>query len=213
MPVSGPSSQRARPKGWAFLGIALLCAGALEPSAARAQQWEALKPISDETPPAFCSRGYALSHLRCRGRYCDDIVASCTRYSVPPASAADQLAYWTAWYSEEKSGDFINGSNFPRLSDDYSIAVGVQCRGRYCDDMRLLMQPMRGRNAPTMESKADYPICRRSTKFSEETPSPPQPKPPQGKWMEFIRRIGCSGDYCDNLTIEWCRVWHQGWSW
>jgi hypothetical protein len=211
MPVVGPSSPRARLRVWTLLGLALFCSGALEPSDAFAQQWEALKPISEETPPAICSLGYALSHLRCRGSYCDDVVATCARYAMPPASAAEAAPYWTAWFSEEKSGHFINGSNFPRLSDDYSVAVGVQCRGRYCDDMRLLMQPMRGRNAPTMDSKAEYPICRLSSKFSEETPLPAMAARPRGKAMEFVRRIGCSGDYCDNLTIEWCRVWHDGW--
>lgn len=177
---------------------------------------QALPWISEETGPAVCARGYALSKFQCRGSYCDDIQATCTRYADPPAVPSAQPTYWTAWFSEEKKDDVIDGSNFPKLLNGYSIAIGLQCRGRYCDDIRLLMQPLsrtrRPRETPlpltpTMDSKSDYPDCRLSSRFSEEVGAAvPSPNPPIGMAKEFVRRVGCSGRYCDNIQVEWCKV-------
>lgn len=47
---------------------------ALSPLAALAQD---LPWISEETPPAACSTGFAIAKLRCAGRYCDNIKPSC----------------------------------------------------------------------------------------------------------------------------------------
>ena len=186
---------------------------ALTPASAWAEAYT-LPFISEEgAPVAQCRSGYALSSLRCARSYCDNIQATCTAYDAPPARRSTQAPYWTAWFSEEKKADVIDGSNFPRLANAYSIAIGLQCRGRYCDDLRLLMLPMSGAGVPTLDSKAEFPLCRRSIRFSEEQRFPPQPAPPQGKSMEFIRRVGCSGAYCDNLQIEWCKVFHSGWNW
>lgn len=166
-----------------------------------------LPPISEENGPAICPAGHALLRLRCTGRYCDNIQATCTRYAAPPFVASSQPSYWTSWFSEERSGDVVEGSNFPRLANNYAVAIGLQCRGRYCDDIRLLMLPMRGPNVPTLDSKAENPICRVSAPFSEENGGmSPRPSAHVGKWMELIHRVGCSGRYCDNLRIEWCRA-------
>lgn len=75
--------------------------------------------------------------------------------------------------------------------------------------MRLRMLPLSGRNVPTLDSKAEQPLCRLSTRFSEEASVPPSPAAPVGKSMEFIRRVGCSGSYCDNLQVEWCKVFRN----
>jgi hypothetical protein len=172
---------------------------------------EELPWISEETQAALCSPGHALVSLRCRGSYCDNIKPICALYPSFGEQASTQPTYWTDWFSEEKNGDVQDGSNFPKLSDQYSLAVGLQCRGRYCDDLRLLMLPMRGTNVPTMDSKAEYPQCRLSVRYSEEAGRGiiPQPNPPVGKSEEFIRRVGCSGGYCDNLQIEFCKVFHK----
>ncbi|MCE9522835.1 MAG: hypothetical protein K8S25_10440 [Alphaproteobacteria bacterium] len=163
--------------------------------------------ISEETPPAFCATGFALAKLKCAGRYCDNVKGTCWRYADPPSVPSSQASYWTNWFSEERSGEMIEGANFPKLADNYSVAVGIQCRGRYCDDMRLLMLPLRGPRVATLDSKSDYPICRISPSFSEEAGNAaPQPAAPSPAFIEFIHRVGCSGRYCDNLRIEWCRV-------
>lgn len=190
------------------LWLALSALVALSPLAALAQD-STLPWISEETRGVGCNPGYALSKLKCSGRYCDNIQATCTRYAIPPAASSAQAPYWTAWFSEERSGDVLEGSNFPKLANAYSVAVGIQCRGRYCDDIRLRMLPLSGRNVPTLDSKAEQPLCRLSTRFSEEASVPPSPSAPVGKSMEFIRRVGCSGSYCDNLQIEWCKVFRN----
>ena len=171
---------------------------------------EALPWISEETDAALCSSGRALVGLRCRGSYCDDILPICALYPGVGEHALTQPTYWTDWFSEAKNADVNDGSNFPRLKDQYSLAVGVQCGGRYCDNMRLLMLPMRGVGVPTMDSKAEYPQCRFSVRYSEEAGRRiPLPNPPVGKSEEFIRRVGCSGGYCDNLQVEFCKVFHK----
>ena len=181
--------------------IAALVLGAM-PALADTLPW-----ISEENGPAICPAGQALVRLRCSGRYCDNIQASCTRYAEPPFVASSQPSYWTAWFSEEKSADVVDGSNFPRLADNYSVAIGLQCRGRYCDDIRLLMLPLRGPKVPTLDSKSEFPICRVSKPFSEENGGRSErPSAYIGKWTELIHRVGCSGSYCDNLRIEWCRA-------
>jgi hypothetical protein len=187
----------------------VIATSAVSALSAHGQPTLALPQISDETGPVSCPPGFALSKLSCSGRYCDEINATCARYAAPPGSTSQERSYWTDWFSEEGPGQTIDGSNFPRLSNNYSIAVGIQCRGDYCDDIRLQMLPLRGRDVPTLDSKAEAPQCRLSTRFSEETTSPPSPDPPLGKSMEFIRRVGCSGRYCDNLQIEWCKVFHN----
>lgn len=181
--------------------MAALVLGAM-PAVAETLPW-----ISEENGPAICPAGHALLRLRCSGRYCDNIQATCTRYAVPPFVASSQASYWTPWFSEEQNGDVVEGSNFPQLSDNYAVAIGLQCRGSYCDDIRLLMQPLRGPNVPTLDSKAQTPVCRVSKPFSEENGGRSErPSAYIGKWMELVHRIGCSGSYCDNLRIEWCRV-------
>lgn len=193
--------------------FALLLATLTLISAAHADAY-LLPTISEEGGPvAKCNPGYALTRLKCTGSYCDNIQGTCTKYAEPPALRSTGTQYWTDWYSEEKSQDVLDDSNFPALKDSYSIAVGLQCRGRYCDDMRFLMQPMRGANSPTMDSKSEYPVCRRSTRFSEEQSNPPAAAQPYGKGMEFIRRAGCSGRYCDNLQVEFCKIYFSGWRW
>jgi hypothetical protein len=164
---------------------------------------EELRWVSEETAPAICPAGYALSALTCSGSYCDNIGARCTRYADPPAVSSPEPTYWTSWHSEEKDGDVLEGSNFPMLAHPNSVAVGLRCRGKYCDNISLLIQPLRGANVPTLDSKEGQQ-CRLSPPFSEEG-NPPQPQT-SSAFKEMIRRVGCSGSYCDNLRIEWCKV-------
>jgi hypothetical protein len=199
----------------AIAGLALaIAAVAAGTASVLAQQsgYVTLGWISEEQPAARCPSGFALSSLRCRGGWCDDIQPTCRRYALSPNSVSQQPRYWTDWFSEERTAEVQDGYNFPRLSDQYAVAVGIQCRNRRCDDLRLEMLPMRGSGGPaidfvpTLDSKAENPICAFSAGFSEETSSPPQPPADVGQSMNLIRRVGCSGGWCDNLKIEWCRV-------
>ena len=188
---------------WIVAGTALACAA-----------WAAAQTlpfISEETPAAFCDPGFAIVKLQCRGHYCDDIRATCERYATGPGTPST-ATYWTKWFSEERSGEVIQGSNFPKLTEPYSLAVGIQCGGRYCDNLRLLMVPVKDPHVASMDAKDDGvgPNCRVSTvSFSEEAGANVPLPVTAATYREFMHRVGCSGRYCDNLRMEWCTV-HPG---
>jgi hypothetical protein len=166
--------------------------------------------ISDETRGMSCGAGYGLAKVECAGRYCDNIKLTCAPYIDRPLQREPAGAYWTKWFSEERTGDVVEGFNFPVLADPYSIAIGMQCRGSYCDDIRLRMLPLSRTSSPTLDSKLDQPDCRLSASFSEEAGAgSPSPNPPVGQAREIVRRVGCAGGYCDNLRVEWCKVFNR----
>ncbi|WP_415835249.1 hypothetical protein [Corallococcus soli] len=87
---------------------------------------------------------------------------------------------WTPYTSDGLPAAVCDGSSLP---------TQVQCRGRYCDDVRLNCQPTAG--VPGGVTWTLY--------FSDETYPPPGRTCPDGAWMTGFT---CLGDYCDRVSIQ-----------
>lgn len=98
--------------------------------------------ISEEgTAEAACRLNYGpgkaeyaegfITGLACKGSYCDNVSIQCASFrdAFPSANGCR----WTPWISEE-TGPVIFA---PRTG-----ATKIQCRGRYCDDMRFWVCPV-----------------------------------------------------------------------
>ena len=81
--------------------------------------------------PAFIA-GFA-----CNGDYCDNVALECVALKDAfPASLGGNQCRWTAWASEETpTVDFGAGYG----------AIRMQCGGRYCDNIRFLVCPVKQR--------------------------------------------------------------------
>jgi hypothetical protein len=83
--------------------------------------------ISEESPNNFkyCYPGF-ITGVACKGSYCDNISVECsslTSFSSPGP------CFWTGYFSEEQGGQLTFPTGY--------YAAGVQCSGRYCDNMRF----------------------------------------------------------------------------
>jgi hypothetical protein len=162
--------------------IGLVFALLLLLQAARAEDCVDLQQVSDETRPAFCPGGYAASGVQCQGRYCDDVILTCCRYTAKSSTHADPHN-WSNWYSEERGG-------YPSPAKTYQFIAGVECSGDYCDNLRV------DRHTPGLTVGTD---CSTLERISEETHGTQCPA------NQFISELRCTGSYCDNLTTECCR--------
>lgn len=89
----------------------------------------------DLVAPFFGKADKALGFVtgvKCRGSYCDDVSLQCV--SLRDARANETRCQWTRWISEETG---------PIVFAPGTGATKMQCRGRYCDDMRFWVCPVR----------------------------------------------------------------------
>lgn len=122
--------------------------------------------------------------ITCLGKFCDNKQLISVQRGDNRAVKAG--TFWTDWFSEEgKNSAFCPFGN---------VLVEIQCRGLYCDDMRLHCASM----------VSGFRTDRRDTKtvpfFSEE----------QFRGFcddgYYIYGITCNGQYCDNLKLHCERV-------
>lgn len=171
-------------------------------AAAAAQECRELPAISEETKYAVCPSHFLLSGLRCEGRYCDKVVPTCCKYlndryqsplsleSLPSpghggTSEADER--WTPWFSEEGTG------HATRTVALKGVSAGIGCRGSYCDDLRLLVS-----SPGVTVSEA---MCGWTGPISEESQAGAQCRA-----GSYINDVKCEGRYCDNISLQCCRV-------
>ena len=141
---TGPGSEedppRACPTGTALNGfnctgrycdnVNLKCAPVPTNSTASNRRWTAyFSEEGDGTqlcvrPEHGVPNGYTTG-MACKGAYCDNISLECTAFN----NIEFHDCHWTGFVSEE-SGGYLE---FPQ---GY-LAIGAQCRGRYCDDKRF----------------------------------------------------------------------------
>lgn len=81
--------------------------------------------------PAF------ITGFSCKGSYCDNIALECVALrDAFPESLGGASCQWTAWVSEET----------PTLRFPPGFAaIDMACRGKYCDDKRFFVCPVRPR--------------------------------------------------------------------
>lgn len=81
--------------------------------------------ISEEGPSNFtiCPFDGMIDRIHCSGSYCDNLQVHCGFPFVPRNECS-----WTDWVSEEQNA-------WTKL--DGRFAAGIQCKGRYCDSIRL----------------------------------------------------------------------------
>ena len=89
-----------------------------------------MSEIQDYFPYSQPFYGF-VTGVSCRGRYCDDISLECA--AVSDNGPDFGRCYWSSWVSEENGGTL----NFP--SNHH--AIGMQCKGAYCDDKRFYVCP------------------------------------------------------------------------
>ena len=88
--------------------------------------------FSEEQGMRTCAGGNrVVTGIRCRGRYCDDIQLQCK--NLDNISINFSNCHFSLWVSEEGQGGAMG---YEILPDD-TFPIGVECRGRYCDDKRV----------------------------------------------------------------------------
>ena len=144
--------------------------------------------ISDENGQAeeggaHCPAGKVAMGYECDGWYCDNIRLLCDDF--PGTLGA--LQPWTPWFSEETIGRGCAGA------DEWITAI--QCRGGWCDDMRVRCRKATHASVRTVERNACGPVGPTSEEFG--------PISLEGQ-NRFLGAMSCQGGYCDNVSATAC---------
>lgn len=133
--------------------------------------------FSEEKPNlAICGGDRVVWGMECSGDYCDNKRLICCKMSgVNPGPGSWEAGYW---FSEE-------GTNLWYSYD--SALVGVKCRGKYCDELKLILRSTPHNSAgdwtPKFSDERGYRYCRRG---------------------RYVSGLECTGSYCDSLSL-YCR--------
>ncbi|MEZ4732599.1 MAG: hypothetical protein R3E79_36310 [Caldilineaceae bacterium] len=149
--------------------------------------------ISEETGrPALCPVGYAVDGMQCTGRYCDNVALRCRQYTATPESY--EYIYKSGWLSEERPRNiFPSDSELPATW----YVIGLECSGRYCDNVRLwLKKSSHITNSGT---------CWYGRWFSEEKLGFDLGSIEAQSGI-YVAGLQCSGRYCDNKSLYYCRA-------
>ncbi len=109
---------------------------------------------------------------------------------------ATYQAGWTDWISEEDG----QCSNCGAICPPGKVAVGVDCRGDFCDDVRLRCDFFPGL-LPEHPDNWDWTAWIGRDRRREWCPD--------GSWLTGVK---CEGDYCDNVSIRCSRSTVGQWS-
>ena len=151
--------------------------------------------VSEENGEATCGGGEAAYGFACSGDYCDNVALNC---KTGGTGIGFWEHTWTTYFSEEPGSGPLGPLANMRVcttSAGLGVVTGIQCRGDYCDEIRLrcstpmMIQPQ-GITNLTMGS------CYWTGWVSEEN-SP-------ASFNGFITAIQCNGDYCDNKRFYMC---------
>ena len=82
--------------------------------------------MSEEQDPSYCQEGEFLIGWECDYRYCDNKKIRCGRFTCK--SSWPDISQSTDWFSEEQPSTACPVGMY---------AVGIGCRGDYCDDLTI----------------------------------------------------------------------------
>ena len=165
-----------------IFALVLLCASCMliSFSASAYFQYPTI-PASEETPPAVCATGYAISHAKCTGGYCDNTQFICrnTNHKVSDRVWSHNFPY------RDSRGVLRRGYNCGSMQ----IMTGISCSESYCGKVSIECSTI-------SESRKD---CKWMGPYSEE----------QRDFIHFGGRYAngmwCAGKNCDNHYYHVCR--------
>jgi len=167
----------------------LLPLGVLFATAVATGQGEPITVTDEAGTPGICRSHFAVTGVRCRGAFCDDVAIFCSRFAPEKTSAGDVNALstddrgaWSAWFSEEE------GQPRPGSSQT-GLVSGIQCQGSYCDSMKLRW------HSPTVRASGP---CYNTPAVSDED------RAAHCRAGYFVRNMTCTGRFCDNISLQCC---------
>jgi beta-lactam-binding protein with PASTA domain len=141
------------------------------------------RPVSEESPSSeTCPSGFALKGIKCSGRYCDNKALYCCPY-LTGADGQRRLS-WSGWISEESPHNSAKTRS--------GFVGGLQCKGRYCDNIRLQYL-----STPSLRNSGR---CSDQPFVSEEGSA----RSVCAGYGTFVAGMSCKGRYCDNVSLECC---------
>lgn len=136
-----------------------------------------LAGVSEETPPATCAGGGAVTGVDCLGWSCDIVQMWCDTHSGTAGART-----WTDWFSEEATSS--------RICPGTQWLTGVACDGPWCDRMSL----------ECTELGITTTSCSWTRFFDASDPTF------YARPDELIGGIQCQGAYCAELSFLTCEV-------
>ena len=181
VPRPSPGRRRRAPLLPAVLLVALALVLAIVHVTARAACYPT-PWFSEETPSAYCARGYAVKGIACRGSYCDDKMLLCCTYSAQPDRPG---RYW--------GGPSISEEPPSGYADPRGFVDGLTCQGRYCDNVSLRFA--------SSTAVRHTGACQTTAWFSEEGQNYRE-----CPINHYVSGLNCRGGYCDDLSLVCCEA-------
>lgn len=140
---------------------------------------------------------------QCRGKYCDDFLWKCSGVTDPLGRK----------YKVTGLSDFTRKTSDgrpPAICNRNRVMVGVDCDGRYCDDMKIQCASLEFADyAPEILADSEIQFaetpeegCEWTPYFSEENLGESCPA------GSFPRGLACEGRFCDDVAIYCCKGKH-----
>jgi hypothetical protein len=137
---------------------------------------------SEKRDPLFCNSNLGTSGCACSGDNCDNLNLACT--PVPTGILLDySTSSWSGPFSEEGAKDGRNS----RICEGEGIVTGVECTGRYCDNLNLQC---------TKLVSGGRTNCAWSGSLSDEKGA--------YRFDHWIAGVMCTGRFCDNMKFLVC---------
>lgn len=125
------------------------------------------------TGTEICPDNRVVTGIECQGRYCDNKRLKCSNIpDVVPSGAPYKASVW------------ISDGNNNTTGSNYTVLVGLECDGRYCDNLRAIYR------------SHYFPTATWTDAFSEEQGLGKCPG------VAYVSGLQCSGRYCDNLRLR-----------
>ncbi len=138
--------------------------------------------FSEESPSQHVCPG-GIEGVQCHHDYCDNIRLKCKSGTI----VQREVEFSPHWISEEQPN-----STFECPS--YSVAVGIRCKGAYCDNLSVRCDPV----------NLELLNCQWSNWISEESGNGRYNK---AEWPDqFLVGLECKGSYCDDKRFKYCEA-------